>query len=391
MKQLRGFKYRLYPTEEQKILLAKHFGACRWMYNYALSKKIAYYTTEKKTLSRFEIQRELVELKKQEATSWLSEVNSQSLQASLVNLDKAYTRFFREKKGFPKFKSKKGRQSVQFPQGTEVDFENNKIYLMKFREGVKCKFHRMFEGAIKTVTVSKTKTGKYYVSILVETDVPEKQKPVPKIDKAMGIDLGITSFLVTSNEHKFENPKFLKKSLEKLQREQRRLSCKKKGGKNRDKQRLKVAKLHEKVANQRKDFLHKVSRHLVDDKQVNTYCIETLNVQGMMRNHCLAQSIADSGWHTFAEFLKYKAEGAGKNVLQIGRFEPSSKVCNVCGLINSKLSLKDRIWVCDCDAEHDRDINAARNIRDFAFAKQNLLGQGLPEVTPGETEDYLGR
>lgn len=384
MKRLQAYKYRLYPTKQQQILLAKHFGAVRWVYNYALAKKIEYYTKEKKTLSRFVIDRELVTLKKQKETSWLSEVNAQSLQAALVNLDKAYTRFFRVKKSFPKFKNKKSKQSVQFPQYTRADFDNNKLYVIKFRESIKCKFHRTFEGKIKTTTISKTNTGKYFVSILVEEKVSKVIKPKPEIDKALGVDLGIKSFLVTSNGDVFDNPKYLKQSLKKLKRAQRRLSRKKDGSNNKNKQRLRVARIHEKVANQRNDFLHKVSRQLVNESQINTYCIENLNVIGMLKNHNLAQAISDVGWDMFVRHLTYKADWAGKNILQIGRFEPSTKTCNVCGFINHKLTLTNREWICECGIKHDRDLNAARNIRDFAFDKQNLIGRGAPESTLGE-------
>lgn len=386
MKRLKAYKYRLYPNKQQQELLSKHFGCCRWVYNYALAKKIELYTKEKKTLSRFEIQKDLVSMKHTEETEWLKEVNSQSLQASLVNLDQAYTRFFREKKGFPKFKSKHGKQSCRFPQKTNVDFDSGKLYVMKFREGIKCKFHRHFEGTIKTVTISKTKTDKYFASILVEETVPELQRENPDINKAIGIDLGIKEFAVCSNGKRFENPKYLKNSLQKLKKEQRRLSRKCKGSNRRNKQKMRVAKVYEKIKNQRSDFLHKVSRQLVDENQINTYCLETLNVKGMMKNHCLAQSIGDVGWSAFISFLSYKADWAGKNILRIGRFEPSSKTCSVCGKINKDLTLSDRKWICDCGAEHDRDFLASCNIRDFAFDKRNLVGQDLPEITLVETD-----
>ena len=374
MKILKAYKYRLYPNKQQQELLSKHFGCCRYIYNYALAKKIEHYTKEKKTLSRFEIQKDLVSLKNEKETKWLKEVNSQSLQASLVNLDQAYTRFFREKNGFPKFKSKHNKQSCQFPQKNKVDFENNKLHVMKFREGIKCRFHRQFEGIIKTVTVNKTKTDKYFASILVEENIPEPKKEKPDINKAIGIDLGIKDFAVCSNGKSFENPKHLKKSICKLKKEQKKLSMKKKGSNRRNKQRKRVAKIHEKITNQRNDFLHKVSRELIDENQINTYCLETLNVKGMMKNHCLAQSIGDVGWSTFISFLMYKAEWEGKNILRIDRFEPSSKTCNVCRKVNQELKLSDRKWVCECGAKHDRDFLAACNIRDFAFDKQNLIG-----------------
>jgi putative transposase len=244
---------------------------------------------------------------------------------------------------------------------------------MKFREGIKCKFHRRFAETIKTATISKTKTDKYFVSILVEETVPEPKRKIPNIKKAIGIDLGIKEFAVCSNGKRFENPKYLKNSLRKLKKEQRKLSRKSKGSNRRNKQKKKVAKIHEKIKNQRSDFLHKVSRQLVDENQINTYCIENLNVKGMMQNHCLAQHIGDVGWSTFVSFLTYKAEWAGKNILRIGRFEPSSKTCNVCGKINKDLTLSDREWICDCGAKHDRDFLASCNIRDFAFDKQNLI------------------
>lgn len=391
MKLYKGYKYRIYPTQEQKILLSKHFGSARWVYNYGLFRKIEHYAKEKKTLSRFEIQKDIVKLKKKEETKWLAEVNAQSLQESLINLDKAYTRFFREKKGFPNFKSKKNKQSVSFTQGTKIDFEKKKVYVMKFREGIKCKFSRTFEGKIKTTTISKTTTNKYFVSILVKQEVKKVKKLKPKIKKAMGIDLGLKSFLVTSNGHTFDNPKFFKKSLKKLKRGQRKFSRKKKGSNNRNKQRIRVALIHEKVTNQRKDFLHKISRQLINDNQVNTYCIENLNVAGMLKNHCLAQSISDVGWSIFTGYLSYKAEWAGKSILQIGRFAPSSKLCNVCGNINNELTLKNREWSCPkCKTKHNRDFLAACNIRDFAFDKQNKIGRGTPEFTLGEIGSYSG-
>jgi len=391
MKKLKAYKYRLYPNKQQQELLSKHFGCCRFIYNYALANKIEYYTKEKKTLSRFEIQKNLVLMKSAEETAWLKEVNSQSLQAALANLDQAFTRFFREKKGFPKFKSKHGKQSCQFPQKTNVDFDSRKLYVMKFREGIKCKFHRRFEGIIKTATISKTKTDKYFVSILVEEIVPELKRENPDIKKSIGIDLGIKEFAVCSNGRRFENPKHLKKSLQKLKKEQRKLSRKCRGSNRRNKQRKKVANIHEKIANQRRDFLHKISRELIDENQINTYCLETISVKGMMKNHCLAQSIGDVGWGTFVSFLTYKAEWEGKNILRIGRFEPSSRVCNVCGKINKDLTLSDRTWICDCGAEHDRDFLASCNIRDFAFDKQNLVGKDIPESTLVETGDYISR
>jgi len=385
MKRIRAYKYRLYPNAKQKELLAKHFGCARWVYNYGLAKKIEYYKQHEKSYSRYDLQKDLVVLKKQEDTQWLSDVCAQSLQVVLKNLDAAYTSFFRKKNSFPKFKRRRNRQSVAFPQNTKIDFDNNRIQVIKFIKdgGIKCKFHRRFEGIIKTTTISKTPTDKYYVSILVEEDVKSvKQKPL-KIDSAIGIDLGIKDLLITSDGNKYENPNWLKKSLSKLAREQRRLSRKIKKSNNYVKQRKRVAIVHEKISNQRKDFLHKISRQLVDENQINTYCFEDLSVKNMMGNHNLAQAISNVSWSMFVQFLSYKADWAGKNILKIGRFDPSSKMCNSCGYINNELTLNDRTWTCkSCNARHDRDINAAKNIRDFAFDKQNLIGSERSELKP---------
>ncbi len=374
MKKLKTYKFRIYPTKEQKILLSKHFGCVRWVYNYALNRKIEYYKKEKKSLSIYEISKELLYLKKQDKTLWLKEVNSQSLQSSLLNLKNSYTKFFKEKTGFPKFKNKKSKQSIQFPQQIKVDFNINKLYIMKFREGIKCKFDRNFEGKIKTTTIYKSSTNKYYTSILVEEDVLDIIKLVPKIEESIGIDLGIKTFATLSDGMEIDNPKYLKNNLDRLKILQRRASKKKLGSCNRKKANLKVSVLHEKIANQRQDFLHKLSTRLIRENQ--TICLEDLNIKGMMKNHNLAQSISDVSWSEFNRQLEYKAEWHGKNILRIGRFEPSSKVCSECGYKNKELKLSDRTWICTiCNKDHDRDINAAKNIKDFSF---NKIGQDVP-------------
>lgn len=363
---LKAYKYRLFPTKEQEVLLAKHFGCSRWMYNYALDKKINSYQKEKKSLSRFEIQKDLPTLKKTEGTEWLKEVNSQTLQASLENLDKAFTKFFRDKKGFPKFKSKhNNRQSFSVPQNGVVDFETNTISLPKFQKPIKCKLHRKFNGKSKTVTVSKTPTGKYYVSVLVEVN---EELPVLKpIDenKAVGVDIGIKTFAVLSNGDEIQNPRNLKKSLKKLKKLQRKVSKKEKGSNNRKKAVSKLAKMHEKVSNRRFDFLHKVTAKLVSEN--DTICLETLSASNMMKNHKLAQALSDISIGKFNEILEYKAKWNGVNVLRIGRFQPSSKMCS-CGEVNKELKLSDRVWTCkSCGVTHDRDKLAANNIKKFAF------------------------
>jgi len=383
---LRAYKYRLYPNSEQRTAMSKNFGCVRWVYNWALSRKIEAYEKENRSLSIFDLSKELPKLKASEETKWLAEADSQALVMSLRNLDNAFTRFFREKKGFPKFKSKKSnRQSFQIPQRVKVDFEARKIILPKIG-AVRAKLHRKFDGKVKTVTISKTPSGKYFASVLVETDEKPLPKPEIKYETAIGVDLGLTHFAILSNGEKIENPKHLQKSLKRLKFLQRRLSRKKAGSKRRDKARICVAKLYERITNQRNDFLHKLSIRLIRENQ--TIALESLNVAGMMQNHRLAQAIGSASWSRFVEFLRYKAEWYGRNVVFIGRFEPSSKLCSVCGFHNSELTLDERTWICpSCQTEHDRDVNAATNILKFALQSQNLVGRGPSETRSQSVHD----
>lgn len=380
---LKAYKYRIYPNKEQEKLLSKHFGCVRFIYNWALAKKNETYQKENKSLSCFDLANELAKLKKQDEYIWLNEVNSQSLQMSIRNIDNAFTKFFREKKGFPKFKKKRAEQSFQCPQHSKVDFKNGTLNIVKIPD-IKIILHRKFKGEIKTVTISKTSTGKYFASVLVETADTLPKKSSLKEKTTIGIDLGIKHFATLSNGVKIENPKHLNKSIDVLKKAQKRLSRKQKGSNNRDRARLRVAKLHEKIANQRDDFLHKLTYRLTHDNQVDTVAMEDLNIAGMVKNHRLAQSISDASWSKFIELLKYKCDWYGKNLIFIGRFEPSSKMCS-CGTINNNLTLNDRIWTCsNCNTKHDRDILASRNIKKFALQKQNLIGQELSESTLGE-------
>ena len=369
----KAFKYRIYPNKEQEELILKHMGCSRWIYNYALDRKITSYQETGKGISRFDIQKELPLLKKDEQTSWLKEVNSQTLQASLENLDKAFTRFFKEKKGFPKFKSKKeNKQSFNIPQNTEVDFEKNKVWIPKFKTPIKTKIDRTFDGNIKTSTITKTPTGKYFISILVELseELPKKRPMNEK--QAIGIDLGIKTFATLSNGIEIENPKYLKKSLKKLKKQQRKVSKKVKGSNNRKKEVKKLAIIYEKITNKRLDFLHKTSHYLTTN--YDTLCLETLKSGNMMKNHKLAQALSDISIAKFNELIDYKSEWYGCNILRIGQFEPSSKMCS-CGKINKELKLSDRVWTCGhCGTTHNRDVLAANNIKHFAFTKNNTAG-----------------
>ena len=369
----RAYRYRLYPNEEQKVLIAKHLGSCRFIYNYALAKKVKAYQVDGTNLSRFDIQADLPNMKKSDEYCWLKEVNSLSLQASLANLDSAYTKFFREHKGFPKFKSKKdSKQSFSIPQNTKVDFENGRVFIPKFKIGIKAKLHRTFEGIVKSSTITRTSTGKYFISILVEvnkSDVP--MKPICE-SKAVGIDIGIKTFAVLSDGTEIPNPKYLKQSLDKVKHLQRSLSHKTKGSKNRDKARRRLTRAHERVSNQRNDFLHKVTHKLVSE--YDTICLETLAASNMVKNHRLAQALEDIAIHRFNTLLEYKAKEHGVNILRIGRFEPSSKMCT-CGYINHNLTLSMRRWSCPvCGVTHDRDLLAANNIKRFAFHNLHTAG-----------------
>ena len=367
---VKAFKYRIYPTKPQEVLLSKHFGCVRFIYNWGLERKIKAYSETKKSISKYTLAMDLPKLRKSEETKWLSEVNSQSLQQSLIHLDKAFTRFFKEKKGFPKFKSKHDQhQSFSIPQDTKVSFDANRVFIPKFREGIKCKFSRTFKGKIKTSTVSRTPTGKYFISILVETEdtIPNKA-PIDE-NKAVGVDLGIKTFATLSDGTEIQNPKYLNKALKKLKRLQRSVSRKNKGSNSRKKAVKLLARQYEKVTNKRKDFLHKTSKYLID--RYDTICLETLSASNMVKNHKLAQAIQDIGIYTFNSYMDYKAEWYGKNIIRIGRFEPSSKMCS-CGYVYRGLKLSDRVWTCPaCGSVNQRDLLAANNIKKFAFKLNN--------------------
>lgn len=360
---LKSYKYRIFPTQSQEQQLAGFFGSCRFVYNLGLETKIQAWISAKKNYTCIDLMCQMKQLKDTEA-KWLSDCPSQTLQMSLRNLDNAYTKFFKGG-GFPKFKNKYSKQSIQFPQGTKVDFSNSTIFLPKLKL-MSVDFHREFKGEVKTVTVSKTTTNKYFVSILVDNQVslPTKKKVDEKT--TVGIDLGVKTLAVLSDGTVFENQKWLRKAQKNLRVQQRSLDRKKKvKGANYEKQRLVVAKIHEHIKNQREDYLHKISSSII--KNYDTVILEDLNIKGMMQNHKLAFAIGEIGWHKFNVMLEYKVEWYGKNILRIGRFEPSSKCCSSCGTINKELTLKDRVWTCVCGESHDRDVNAAINIKKFGL------------------------
>ena len=370
---LQAYKYRLYPNTVQKESIEKHIGACRFVYNLFLEKKIKHYAEHKSTLSCFALNKMLPALKIE--YPFLSEVHSQALQMASRNLDNAFTRFFREKKGFPKFKSKKNSvQSFQYPQSVKVDWIKGSVQLPKIGK-VKCKLHRHFAGEIKTCTVSRNAIGSYYVSILVDDGEAKPEKGHFTPETTIGVDVGLTNFAILSDGTKVENPRVLKKTSAKLKKLQQSVSRKVKGSNNQYKAIRKLSKCHEDIANRRSDFLHKLSFKLVSENQA--IAIEDLNVKGMLKNHKLAKHIADASWSEFRSMLTYKCEKFGKTLLTIGRFDPSSKICSKCGYHNKGLTLKEREWSCpDCGSTLDRDVNAAKNIKMFALMKQNT-GQEL--------------
>lgn len=358
---LRAYKFRLYPNKEQQEYFAKCFGCTRFIYNQMLADKIEHYKKTGEMLSNTPAQ-----YKKE--YPWLKEVDSLALANAQMNLNKAYKNFFRDKSvGFPKFKSKHKSKSSYTTnnQGGNIRFEKGKIKLPKVGV-VKLKQHRKFDGIIKSCTVSMSKSGKYFISILVELE----DKEMKATERKIGIDLGLSDFAITTNNlgevRKYGNPKHLYKSEKQIKKAQRSLSRKQKGGKNREKARLVLAKKHEKIANQRKDFLHKLTKQITDENQV--IVIETLSSKNLMKNHKLAKSIGDVSWYEFVRQLEYKAKQKGRTIIKADRFYPSSQICSACGHRDSKKALHIREWYCPNCGEHlDRDINASKNL--LALAK----------------------
>ena len=356
----KSYKFRLYPNKKQMMMFEKTFGCSRFIWNQMLADKIQHYKETGQTLKNTPAQYK-------RDYPWLKEVDSLALCNVQLNLQKAYKSFFQSNFGFPKFKSKRHHQSYQtYNQKGTIAIENGKVKLPKIG-WVKVKAHRKMTGLIKSATISMTKTGKYFISILCETEI----KPYHKTNSSIGIDLGLEHFAILSTGEKIENPRFLVRSSKKLAREQkilsRRVLVAKQSGKklsesmNYQKQRLKVAKLHEKISNQRRDFLHKLSINLI--KNHDRICMEDLASKNLMRNHHLARAIGDASWSEFCRMLEYKADWYEKQVSKISRWFPSSQICSSCGFKSSKKALHIREWACEkCGAHHDRDLNASINI-----------------------------
>ena len=369
MERLKAYKFRIYPTEEQEIFFAKTFGCVRKVYNLMLNDRKKAYEEVKNDPSKKMTFPTPAKYKKE--FPFLKEVDSLALANAQLHLDKAYKNFFRDKSvGFPRFKSKKNpvqSYTTNNQNGTVALIDSKFIKVPKLKSLIRIKLHRQPKGMIKSATISRHASGKYYISLLCKEEISE----LPKTNSAIGIDLGITDFAILSDGQKIDNNKFTSKMEKKLKREQRKLSrrallAKQKGinlfeAKNYQKQKRKVARLHEKVMNQRTDFLNKLSTEIIKNHDI--ICIEDLNVKGMLRNHKLARSISDVSWSSFVAKLQYKADWYGREIIKVDQWFPSSQICSECGHKDGKKSLDIREWTCPiCHTHHDRDINASINI-----------------------------
>ena len=371
MKQIvKTYKYRLYPTKEQQYRLAVYFGNVRFTYNYFLDERKKQYEQFGKSDNYYDQCKKLTLLKQQEGYSFLNQTACLTLQYALKNLENAYTRFFTKKSGFPNFHKKKNRQS--FSSNQNLKFKEDRICFVGFKEGIKCRLHRQIEGKMKELSIVKYPSGKYYVNIVCEVEIEEKQNQFNEV----GIDLGVKDLLVLSNGKKYQNQKFISKYEKQLAKAQQHLSRKKKGSNSYENQRIKVARIQEKIANCRNDVFHKITFELT-----NTYSdifLEDLNVKGMQKNKYLTKSIVDCSWSKLITMLQYKGQWYGCKIHQINRWYPSSKTCSNCNYTIDSLPLNIREWDCPiCHTHHDRDINAAINI----------LKEGKRELSAG-TVDY---
>ncbi len=376
-KVIKTFKYRIYPNKEQQEILSKHFGCCRFIYNYFLNERKEYYLThkdtEKKTLNYYDNAMFLPQLKEKDEFKWLKKVNAQSLQQSLRYLDEAYNRFFRRQANYPKFKSKNEKQSFVIPQNFRI--EENKLHIPRLKTGIKVIIDRPLTGKPCSATISKNKVNQYHVSITTETE----HEILPQNKNIVGIDLGIKTLVTTSNGKKYENLKTYHQYEKKLKYAQRQVSKKKKGSNSRKKAIFKLSRIHNKIKNIRENHLHQISHQIISENQV--IISEDLSVANMLKNHKLAKSIQSASWGELIRQLNYKAEWNERLYIKVDRFFPSSKMCSCCGFIINELPLNIREWKCPkCETIHDRDVNAARNIEIQGMNLINQTGCGMQSV-----------
>lgn len=366
----RSYRYRFYPTEEQKIQLSHAFGTSRFVYNHFLKERTDAYYERKEKINYHKTSQLLTEIKNNENYCWLKDVSSVTLQQSLRDLDKAFTNFFAGRARYPKFKKRNAKQSVRYVK-SGFTFYNGMLKIAKNKDPLDIRWSRKFSGEPTSVSISKDCSERYFVSFAIEEPV----YVLPKLYNSLGIDVGIKDVCVTSGGFMSGSPQYTRKYEEKLTKRQRQLSKKVKGSKNRAKAKLKVAKVHAKISDSRNDFNNKLTTKLISENQA--IAVESLNVKGMQKNNKLAKSIADSSWGDFFRKLKYKAEWYGRELLEIDRWFPSSKRCSCCGYINNGLKLSDRSWECpSCKITLDRDLNAAKNILTVGLAGLAFGGSG---------------
>lgn len=353
--QHRAFKFRIYPSQEQQTALLRTFGACRFVYNWALALRRDNWINSKVSTNYVSTAKSLTELKSQEDHVWLNEISSVCLQQTLRNLDSAFSNFFKKRGSYPQFKSRKsGFASARF-QSNGFVIKGNSLFLAKMKSPIEIRWSRELPSAPSSVSISKNAAGQWFASFLCEVEIPAH----PKTNANIGVDLGIESFATLSDGRKFNLPKSIKDGRKTIAKLSKSLSRKQKGSKNSEKARLKLARAHQKISNIRKDFLHKLSSQLVRENQV--IALEDLHVQKMNKDRRLAHCISEQSWREFRELIAYKCEWYGRENLVVDRFFPSSKTCSACGKV-SKFGLDVRKWSCACGATHDRDVNAAKNI-----------------------------
>lgn len=381
---LRAYKYRIYPTDEQKEMLAKTFGCCRAAYNWALEQKEKAYLERGESISEFDMKSRVIHDYRDVQAPWIREVSAKAIEFSVADLYAGYKNFFEGRASKPNFRSKHHRQHFHDRGNILADIKRGTISIPKIKD-IPCVYHRRFSGRIKQVGVELLPSGRYYVSILVDNGLalPEKAPIDPEL--AIGIDIGLKHFAQLSDGQTYEPTHEAKREKRKLKLLSRRLAKKEKGSRQFRTLKRRIARLHERVANRRHDHLHKITHYLACENQATTICVEDLNVKGMQRNKYLAYNIADAGIHEFFRQLEYKCAWAGKNLVKIDRFAPSSKRCSHCGYIYKRLTLKEREWTCpECGTHHDRDLNAAVNIKHFGLSDQKTLPSVRRKVTPVE-------